>query len=205
MRKTTSHGAYLSAMISDRRVAVTVEQGDWTSLDLAQLAVSALTPLLVLFLTWAVSQRAKRADQAESREAARAAAADRANRRAVDRLVELHKEMAPLINDLYCFFTRVGHFREIDPPTLVTKKRQLDKLYFVNEYLFDVELRRDYQAFMQECFKQFAGAGQDAKIRTSRTQLRRERGNLAEWDGSWDALLGRVSHVERGWGLMLRG
>jgi hypothetical protein len=51
-------------------------------------------------------------------------------RRAVERLIELHKEMAPLMNDLMCFFRLIGHFREIDPPEALTRKRQLDRIFY---------------------------------------------------------------------------
>lgn len=149
----------------------------WTSLEVAKLAVAALTPLLVLILTIVVAHANRRNDENRA-----------ANRRAVERLIELHTEMAPLINDLFCFFLRVGHFRTIDPPSAIARKRNLDRIYFVNEYLFGGEFREAYMRFMDGCFAHGVGAGLDAGLRTSLADLKRERGVVELWEGEWDRL-----------------
>lgn len=162
----------------------------WTSLEVAKLLVSALTPIVIVFLTLAITRMTKRTEAAEARAAARAENAEWANRRAVDRLIELHKEMAPLLNDLLCFFTWVGHFRDIDPPNVLVTKRQVDKIYFVNEHLFDESFRSAYQSFMTECFLHWQGVGTNAKLKTSKGLLKKERGLGAganPWEEVWDS------------------
>jgi len=67
--------------------------GPWNSLEVVKVSVSALTPVLVATLTVVVAAANKRREQAEER-------LEWVTRRAVDRLLELHKEMAPLLNDL---------------------------------------------------------------------------------------------------------
>jgi hypothetical protein len=154
------------------------EGSTWTSLEVAKLVVGALTPIAVAFLTFAITRATDRADQARKEEADRAERAEKeaakraervewANRRAVERLLELHEKMAPLMNDLMCFFRTIGDFRDIDPPSAIRKKRELDKLYFVNEHLFHPTFRSRYQEFINECFEHWKSPGEDAKIKAS--------------------------------------
>jgi hypothetical protein len=95
--------------------------------------------------------------------------------------------MAPLMNDLVCFFTTIGHFRDIDPPAVIERKRQLDKLYFINEHLFDSTFRARYQQFIDAYFEHWKSPGEDAKIKASASWIRGERGPRT-WDRDWDRL-----------------
>ena len=160
----------------------------WASLAVAQLIVSGSTPVVVAALGIWVARTTKRADRRAEAAARAAVNAEWTNRRAVERLIELHKEMAPLLNDLMCFFRLIGHFREIDPPQLLAHKRQLDRTFYTNRHLFSSALQDNYQGFMRLCFAQWKSASQDAKIRASATRLRLERGPAAHWDGDWDSM-----------------
>ena len=171
----------------------------WNSLEVVKVIVSVLTPLAVAILGFIVTRAAKQADarateaarQADARAAEVARAAENAqwaNRRAVERLIELHKEMAPLLNDLICFFRMIGQFREVDPPDAIARKRQLDRIFFANEHLFSMTFREKYQLLMRKCFAHWESPGQDAKLKASATRLRIERGQTAPWDESWDRL-----------------
>lgn len=174
---------------SGRRRDLRMNQGSvWNSLEIAKLVVSVLTPLAVVLLGIAVTRASKRAEAATAEAARIAEDTQWANRRAVDRLVELHKEMAPLLNNLMCFFQQIGHFREIDPPDAVADKRQLDRIFYANEYLFSPAFRQKYRVFMSRYFAQWESPGQDAKMKTSVARLRAERGSKAPWDANWDRL-----------------
>lgn len=100
----------------------------WNSLEIAKLAVGFLTPILLFTLGLVVTRAARRIKNAQW-----------ASRKLIERRIELHKEMAPKLNDLYCFFATVGHFRDIIPPDALKAKRELDKLFFQNEQLFSSE------------------------------------------------------------------
>jgi hypothetical protein len=164
----------------------------WNSLETVQVAVSILTPLAIAILGIIVTRAAKQAE-ARAVDAARAAEnAQWANRRAVERLIELHKEMAPLLNDLMCFFGMIGHFREIDPPDAIARKRQLDRIFFVNEHLFGSRFREKYQLFMSKCFAHWQGPGQEARLKASADRLRIQRGSTASWDDSWDRMFEEI-------------
>lgn len=89
----------------------------WNSYAVASLVVAFLTPLLLFSLGLVVTRAARRIENAQW-----------ASRKLIERRLELHKEMAPVLNDVYCFFTTRGHFREITPPAVLEKKRQLGQV-----------------------------------------------------------------------------
>ena len=101
----------------------------------------------------------------------------------VERLA-LFDQLAPLLNDLYCFYVRVGGWKEITPPQALDIKRQLDRQISVNAPLFSSRFRRMYDQFMQLCFDMMAVDGQDARLRT----LIEHRDNLSTWHMEWRTL-----------------
>lgn len=149
----------------------------WTSLETTKVVISVLTPLAVAIIGWQVTRVGKRIEQAQW-----------SARTVVERRLELHKEMAPKLNDLVCFFTWIGNFRATDPPRAIATKRELDGAYFPNEHLFSHEFRAAYLAFTEVCFQHYVGPGQDALLRTWREHLKTERGTGVTWDDEWDRL-----------------
>jgi hypothetical protein len=149
-----------------------VDEAGWSSLEIAKLAVAAATPIVVILIGVVVSRAARRVEQAQW-----------ANRKLVERRLELYDDMARLLNDLYCFFMVVGHFREIAPPDAVRRKRELDRIFYVNEYLMGARFGELYREFVNACFDMYTGFAQDAKLRASVAAQRTER---REWDGAWD-------------------
>jgi hypothetical protein len=143
----------------------------WSSLEITKLVVAAATPVVVLLFGVVVNRAGRRVEQAQW-----------TNRKLVERRLELYGEMAGALNDLYCFFSLVGHFREIEPPAAVALKRTLDKLFYVNEFLMGEEFGERYRDFMSACFEIYTGFGQDAKLRADIGAQRSER---REWDEAW--------------------
>jgi hypothetical protein len=147
---------------------------EWTSLEVAKLVVGALVPVLLFALGIVVSRAARRVEESQW-----------ASRKVIERRLELYDEMAPKLNDLFCFFHRVGHYKEIDPPGAVARKRELDKTFYANAPLFSTEFRQRYRAFLNACFLTYTGAGEDAKLRTSPALQRHER---PSWKDEWDEM-----------------
>jgi len=145
----------------------------WSSLEIAKLVVAAATPVVVVLIGIVVSRAARRVEEAQW-----------ANRKLIERRLELYDEMARPLNDLYCFFHLVGHFREIEPPDAVARKRELDRAFYVNEFLMGPRFGELYRDFMTACFDMYTGFAQDAKLRSSVAAQRTER---REWDDAWDA------------------
>lgn len=160
----------------DRWTVSGMAQSTWTSLEISKLVVGALTPIAVAGIGWWLTRVGRRIEEAQW-----------ATRNVVGRRVELHREMAPRLNDLFCYFAWVGHFRELDPPQIVDIKRALDRIYYTNEHLFSAEFRAAYQSFMDARFRHWQAPGADAKQITSRKRLGVERG-AAPWTSAWDSL-----------------
>ena len=150
-----------------------MDEAGWSSLEIAKLVIAATTPVLVVLIGVVVSRAARRLEQAQW-----------ANRKLIERRLELYDEMARPLNDLYCFFALVGHFREIDPPDAVRRKRELDRIFYVNEFLMGARFGEHYRDFINACFAMYTGFAQDAKLRASVPAQRTER---REWDDAWDA------------------
>lgn len=147
---------------------------EWTSLEIAKLVVSALTPIFLFVLGYMVTRAARRVEEAQW-----------ASRKLVERRLELYEEMAPTLNDLFCFFALVGHYREVSPPDAISRKRQLDRTFHAHAPLFTPEFRQRYEDFMDVCFLPFTGAGQPVRLRASREAQKRER---TTWESEWDAM-----------------
>lgn len=153
-----------------------------TTLELARLFVSALTPILLFVLGLRVAQATRRLEDATW-----------SSRKLIERRLELHQDLAPKLNDLYCFFQCVGHFRALEPPAILQIKRDLDRTFFAFEQLFGRQVRVCYREFMSASFAQWANVGQDSRIKLSPEQLRRERGPTAPWQPAWDELFDATS------------
>ena len=104
-------------------------------------------------------------------------------RKRYDTRLERWQEIAPLLNDLLCFFMLFGHFREMTPPEAIKRKRQLDRAVHANHYIFGESFLTAYDNFMSLGFKTYVGVGQDALIRAPVAIQRAERGST--WQDSW--------------------
>jgi hypothetical protein len=108
------------------------------------------------------------------------------SRKLAERRLELFGEMAPLLNELFCFFRLVGDFRRVTPPRALEIKRDLDRVFHINRYLFSEKFRTSHELFMDRTFQIFVAYNQLALIRTSPEQQRLERGD--NWREEWGAM-----------------
>jgi hypothetical protein len=146
----------------------------WNSFTVASLVIAFLTPVLLFALGVIVTRAARRIEDAQW-----------AGRKLIERRLELHKEMAPVLNDVYCFFATRGHFREITPPDALDKKRQLDKLFHTNKNLFSAEFQECYYEFMRSCFIEYSPLPEDAHLNAQAARMREQR-SYKGWDPQWD-------------------
>src|SRR5215210_5268198 len=101
-----------------------MKAGDWTSLEIVKLGVGALIPIMVAVIGYMLNGALKRVEQAQW-----------AGRRLIELRLDLFDKMAGPLNDLLAFFRLVGDFQKITPPDAIDRKRELDKLFYTNEYL----------------------------------------------------------------------
>ncbi|MDQ3765530.1 MAG: hypothetical protein M3460_30080 [Actinomycetota bacterium] len=107
-----------------------------------------------------------------------------ANQIVVTRRVELFTQVAPKLNQLLCFATFVGRWKEIRPEQAVALKRDLDEIMYSNRVLFSDELFGAYQAFMATLFDMYASTDADAPLRAQIATVLGNRRNLAWWQES---------------------
>ena len=107
-----------------------MRSGDWTWLEVAKLSAAALTPLLLFVLGVMVNRASRRVEDARW-----------ADRKVVEKRLDVYDELAPPLNDIYCFFAEVGHYREISPPDLIARKRAADRIFHVSRPLFEPEFQ----------------------------------------------------------------
>lgn len=145
----------------------------WTSLEIVKLLVSVLTPLIGFFIALKLARIGKDIEKKQW-----------AGRKIIEKRLEFYDEVVPDLNDLYCFYNRVGNWKELTPPDIIAKKRQLDKAFNIYAYIFSQDIRYRYSNFIHNCFETHTGAGEDAKIIMKLT----EREILPGWDSHWNKL-----------------
>lgn len=138
-----------------------------------KLLVSLATPLAVVAVGYCVNLRLRAIEERRW-----------LNQKVIEKRLALFESMAPKLNDLFCYFTYVGHWKELDPPGIITRKRDLDKEMHVHMPLFPSQLGSDYEAFMEACFKMFGKTGTDARLRTGFESRKQAAGD--SWQPEWE-------------------
>jgi hypothetical protein len=141
--------------------------------ETAQLVLSIVTPLLLLALGIPIARYTKRLDT----EAA-------LDEKLIERRLALFDQIGPDLNDLYCLTQFVGHFRSVDPPSALKRKRRLDKTVNVNRPIFSTDVIQAYHTFIDTVYETPDHAGENAKLLIDRGALADERGG--DWPEAWN-------------------
>jgi hypothetical protein len=141
-------------------------------MEIAKLIISAVTPLIVLVIGLAISRSLKRLEYRQW-----------TNQKITEKRIAVFEELAPLLNDLLCYFTFVGCWKELSPLEVVQRKRLMDRIIHVNAPLFSKEFVNLYTDFIDVCYMAYTGWGEDAKLRTM-VGRRKER---TVWNTAWDS------------------
>jgi len=144
----------------------------WNSLEIAKLIVSIATPLLILFLGLWINKRLKRLEHLQW-----------TNQKLIETRLRIYEELVPLLNDILCYFTFIGCWKELEPNRIVKLKRTVDKIVYVNSPLFAKEFIEKYNTFIGHCYSTYSGWGNDAKLRTS---FQRRKESINNWNINWE-------------------
>lgn len=139
----------------------------WNSLEIAKIVVAVLTPLALFIFTYQVNKTQSLNTDAKENEIRKENQERERFAQVTKQRIQLWAEISPLMNDLYCYFLYVGHWKEISPEQALLTKRKLDKLIFSNSPFFSPEFLKKYNVFMSSAFKTANGWGQDAKLESS--------------------------------------
>ncbi len=145
--------------------------GSWTGVQIATLVVEALTPLTVAGLGVFVARAGRRIEQVQW-----------ANQTVVTRRLDVFARLAPGLNQLLCFATFVGGWKEIEPRQAITTKRQLDEIMYANKVLFSEPLFAAYHHFMSTLFAMYATTDADAHLRAPIQSRWGNRRNMPWWE-----------------------
>ena len=116
------------------------------------------------------------------------------NQKLVEKRISLYDSIMPLLNDLLCYHTHVGNFKELSPSDIVLRKRKLDKIFYTQKAFLGNKFENEYNQYINLCFLTNSGWLEDAKIK-SQIKSRKEifskfhneiiKDSLA-WDNMWD-------------------
>lgn len=144
----------------------------WNSLEVLKLVTAVLTPLSVALFGWWLNRRLKTFEQLQW-----------ANQKVIEKRLAIYEEIVPLLNELVCYFTYIGNWKESEPLKIIGLKRTLDKIAYVNAPLLPSDFLKYYNAFIELCFATFSGWGRDAKLRTAFGRRQQAFGN--QWKSEW--------------------
>lgn len=141
----------------------------WNSLEVAKLAASLITPVLVLILGIVIN------NSIQSGERATALRSD------------IYKTVGGDLNDIYSYLAFVGRWKEMTPMDVIAKKRAVDKAMYTYRPFFSNELFHTYETFMDEAFQPYGGAGKDARIRSDISTGDGDRKiHGKDWQADWE-------------------
>ncbi|MGF2033731.1 MAG: hypothetical protein RMZ43_000110 [Nostoc sp. CmiVER01] len=93
-------------------------------------------------------------------------------------------ELTSGLNDLFCYCTYVGQWREITPIKALEIKRQLDKMVYQSLPIWGNNFLTAYRDFIKVCFSEYAGRATSAKLRAD---INIHKENWGErWIDEWD-------------------
>src|SRR5262249_30891985 len=139
-----------------------------------KLLVAALTPIIVAAVGYWLNQRLKSLE-----------AVQWSQQKIVERRIRAYDDLAPGLNQLFCFFAYVGTWKETSPPEVVALKRSLDRCAHISAAAFDPRFLKLYNDLIDLCFIAFHRWGEDAKLRTM--FYRRKEALGEHWQPGWEA------------------
>ncbi|GIH04347.1 hypothetical protein Rhe02_24140 [Rhizocola hellebori] len=148
---------------------------DYSLLFEATTAIATLAvPIIVAIMAHRFSNRLKAWEASQWR-----------NQELIKARLEYYRQLVPKLNDLMCYLTFIGSWKEFTPPAMVGSKRELDREFFCAAPLFDDDVYEAYNQFMSQCFVTHGGWGTDAQLRTS---YRGRRSVASQWNPAWEGL-----------------
>lgn len=150
-----------------------MEAGPWNWLEIAKLVAGLLIPVALTFFGVYIHRITKRFEHLQWR-----------SQKLIEKRLAIYDDLAPHFNDLLCYFTYVGCWKELNPPDVVALKRTLDKKVHLASPLFSPSFFAACGRFQSLCFETYTGWGRDALLRTQ--FLRRKEARPTDWKAEWE-------------------
>ena len=145
-------------------------ESHWNTLEMMKLAVSVLTPELVLALGIIINNSIKSGERATSLRS------------------DIYRAIGGDLHDIYSYLAFVGSWKELTPADVIAKKRAVDKAMYTYKPFFSRELFNTYETFMREAFTPYGAPGTDARIRSDIATADGDRRihGVKRWEATWD-------------------
>ena len=157
--------------------------GPWNSLEIAKLIAGLLVPITLAAFGVYVHRVTKRFEHLQWR-----------SQKLVEKRLAVYDDLAPQLNELLCYFTFIGPWRDLNPADVVALKRTVDKKIHLAAPMFSKEFYAACLQFQELCFETYTDWGRDP---LSRTPFHRRREARADWKPEWDECFSHdVSHAE---------
>ncbi|MGI9471750.1 MAG: hypothetical protein ACR2NZ_09480 [Rubripirellula sp.] len=149
---------------------------DWNSLEVVKLIIGLLTPAALLAISVWLDRRIKEVEHRQW-----------SNQKVIEKRLEVYEKLTPFLNEMMCYFMRIGSWKEHDPTEIVDMKRDLDKIAHIYAPLFSPQFLQKYNEFMSQCFAMYRGAGKDAQLRTECEHYKEAYVGDENDDGAWQS------------------
>lgn len=153
---------------------------DWT--DYIKLVADVLGPLLTALFGYWIFQLTKKIEQSQWR-----------SQKLIEKRIAIWDQVAPKINNVYCYCMRIGAWKDYSPQEVISWKRDIDQLIHINSPYFSSKFYMCYQQFMDVCFATYQGHGVDAKLKNPLKEYREVR---KDWKDEWNNLFYGTSSLE---------
>ncbi len=150
------------------------------ALDVVRTVAAVAVPIVVAVVGYRLNRRLKLWEASQWR-----------NQELIKARLEYYRSLAPKLNDIICYFTFVGHWKELTPPRLIALKRELDREFYSALPLFSEASNTAYQGLMETCFATFGAWGEDARLKTGFVRRREAMGH--SWQTEWERMF---THAE---------
>lgn len=158
----------------------------WSSLEIVKLIISISTPIIIVLIGFWINQRLKRLEHLQW-----------TRQKLIDKRIQIFDLLIPKINDVYCYFIRVGSWKDFSPIQIISFKRDIDKIAHVNAALFEDGFLVKYEHLMKCFYDTFRGKGTDSKILADPDEYRKYYSEEGEWNVEWDNLFDTNKAINR--------
>jgi hypothetical protein len=152
---------------------MTIVAGPWNWLEIAKLLSELLIPAALAVFGIYIQRLTKRIELVQWR-----------SQKLIEKRLAIYDDLAPSLNDILCYFTYVGPWRDMDPPDVVKLKREVDGKIFLAAPLFGNEFFAACSDFQSQCFEKYTGWVNEAYLRTDFQQRREARSE--GWHSDWE-------------------
>jgi len=101
--------------------------------------------------------------------------------RIIEKRVNIYDAVGKNLNDIFSFVVLVGDWKKLTPEEILSKKREVDQIMYINRPYWSKAVFNIYISFMNTAFEVYTGSSQDAQIRANSEKFKK----LPGWNDTW--------------------